>query len=384
LGQSQILPYLIGLSKQGYEFTILSFEKKDRFRIGKDNISELVATANISWNPLSFSTRPPVLAKIYDLWQMKQTAVRLHRENKFDLIHCRSYVAAQAGMKLKKKFGVPFLFDMRGFWADEKKEAGRWPDLIYKRYKKLEKQLLKEADAVVSLTQAAKKEMISWNVDDNLANKTCVIPCCADLSLFHFSEEQNATVLEHEVKGHFPIINYLGSLGPAYGMKEMLQFFSLVKERFPTARFFFYTKDDSRLVLEHAKEFQNISPKDLLFQFVQRKELPSFLSVVDYSLFFYQPAYSRLACSPTKFAELAGMGIPVICNEVGDLNKEFLVNTPHKVLHDLSEESMRKVIDDMHEKNGKDKHAIRAFAVEKYSLDNGILAYAAIYKSLIK
>ena len=31
LGQSQVLPYLIGLTKEGYQFTILSFEKKERF-----------------------------------------------------------------------------------------------------------------------------------------------------------------------------------------------------------------------------------------------------------------------------------------------------------------------------------------------------------------
>ena len=30
LGQSQVLPYLVGLSEKGYKFTILSFEKKER------------------------------------------------------------------------------------------------------------------------------------------------------------------------------------------------------------------------------------------------------------------------------------------------------------------------------------------------------------------
>ncbi len=31
LGQSQVLPYLIGLSEQGYAFDLISFEKKERF-----------------------------------------------------------------------------------------------------------------------------------------------------------------------------------------------------------------------------------------------------------------------------------------------------------------------------------------------------------------
>ena len=32
LGQSQVIPYLEGLSKSGYGITILSFEKKERFK----------------------------------------------------------------------------------------------------------------------------------------------------------------------------------------------------------------------------------------------------------------------------------------------------------------------------------------------------------------
>ena len=32
LGQSQVLPYLLELCKAGYSFTILSFEKKQRFQ----------------------------------------------------------------------------------------------------------------------------------------------------------------------------------------------------------------------------------------------------------------------------------------------------------------------------------------------------------------
>jgi glycosyltransferase involved in cell wall biosynthesis len=382
LGQSQILPYLLGLSKERYQFTILSFEKKDRFASGEKTIRELMAPSNIHWIPLSFTTSPPVLSKLYDVWQMTRMAIKLHRKNKFDIIHCRSYIAAQVGLKLKKKFGVAFLFDMRGFWADEKKEAGRWPDFIYRHYKKLERELLLQGDAIISLTHAAKKEMISWNIGKNIAEKISVIPCCADLDLFNFSSNRTISPLAKEAEGHYPIINYLGSLGPAYGTKEMLQFFNLVKQKFPSARFFFYTKDDSGIILNQLEEYKYISPKDFLFRFVSRKELPQYLAFVDYSLFFYQPAYSRLACSPTKFAELAGMGIPVICNSVGDLNEEFLGNTANKVINYLSEENMKKLIDSMGQNMETDKNQLREFALNRFSLKSGIAAYAEVYKKL--
>ena len=35
-------------------------------------------------------------------------------------------MGAEVGLSLNKKFGVKFLFDMRGFWADEKADGGAW------------------------------------------------------------------------------------------------------------------------------------------------------------------------------------------------------------------------------------------------------------------
>ena len=36
LGQSQVIPYLKGLSKKGYQFTIISCEKKENFEQNKE------------------------------------------------------------------------------------------------------------------------------------------------------------------------------------------------------------------------------------------------------------------------------------------------------------------------------------------------------------
>jgi hypothetical protein len=98
LGQSQILPYLKGLSTYGYEFTILSFEKKDRFQKDRKLIGDLIKGSAIHWVPLMFSTRPPLLSKFYDAVRMKSKAVELHKKQQFDMVHCRSYVAADVGL----------------------------------------------------------------------------------------------------------------------------------------------------------------------------------------------------------------------------------------------------------------------------------------------
>src|SRR5689334_18855783 len=185
LGQSQVLPYIIELSKRGYRFTLLSFEKKKRYAAEKAIIEKIAKENSIEWVPLFFTSKPPVLSKIYDRWKLLRTAFHLHRKNHFDIVHCRSYIAAEAGLKLKKRYGIKFLFDMRGFWADERVDNGQW-DLkktfyrkIYDHYKKKEKHFFLEADGIVSLTQAGKDHILSKGEYKKLSIE--VIPCCADL-----------------------------------------------------------------------------------------------------------------------------------------------------------------------------------------------------------
>ena len=51
LGQSQVLPYLIGLSKSGYSFDLISFEKKERFNTIKNTIIVLCEKAKYCLAP---------------------------------------------------------------------------------------------------------------------------------------------------------------------------------------------------------------------------------------------------------------------------------------------------------------------------------------------
>src|SRR5438046_2084059 len=125
-GQSQVLPYLVALSNYGYKFTILSFEKKESYKKDKKIVEDILNKAGITWVPLFYTKKPPLLSKIYDRWQIRRMAFKLQKKFKFHMVHCRSYVAAEIGLIMKKRYGVKFLFDMRGFWADEKVDCGQW------------------------------------------------------------------------------------------------------------------------------------------------------------------------------------------------------------------------------------------------------------------
>ena len=78
------------------------------------------------------------------------------------------------------------------------------------------------------------------------------------------------------------------------------------------------------------KEFKNqsLSKEDLVFRTLKRKDVPKYLKLVDLSLIYIRPSQSKIGCSPTKLAELLGMGVPVIANSgVGDLNEILSMET---------------------------------------------------------
>ena len=126
LGQSQVLPYLIGLIKKGYQFTLISCEKKERYLQNKTIVQQICTENNIDWQPIFYTKKPPALSTLWDIFKLNQKVKQLHQQKQFQLIHCRSYITALIGLGFKQKHQIKFLFDMRGFWADERVDGNIW------------------------------------------------------------------------------------------------------------------------------------------------------------------------------------------------------------------------------------------------------------------
>ena len=138
-------------------------EKPGIYSAGKSLIERICKENNIKWVPLTWDNKLPIISALKNLKTLKNTAFNLQKTNEFDLVHCRSHIPAMVGIKLKKSFGVEFIFDMRGFWADERVDGKLW-DLtspiyrkIYKHTKKKERQACQEAKSIISLTHEGKK-----------------------------------------------------------------------------------------------------------------------------------------------------------------------------------------------------------------------------------
>jgi glycosyltransferase involved in cell wall biosynthesis len=389
LGQSQVIPYLIGLSKKGYCFTLISAEKAERFHSNKEAVGKILADAGIDWQPVTYTKRPPVLSTLYDYWVIKKLADRLHKQKNFYIVHCRSYISSLVGLWLKKKYGVKFIFDMRGFWADERVDGKLW-DIknpiyrsVYKFFKKKEKHFLENASYTISLTHRAKEEIYKWKHIENNPVPIAVIPCCVDTALFapdaiSPQKKDHWRGLAGIQNGDF-VISYLGSIGTWYMLDAMLDFFHELKKEIPGAKFLFITHDEHERIFRVANE-KGIRADDIVIRPGKRTEVPALLSLSDYSIFFITPSYSKMSSSPTKMGEIMAMGIPIVCNSgVGDTDEIIKKYEAGFIVHDFM---YGDVIARIKSSFPNVKNNNREAAIDYFSLDNGVDSYWQVYKAV--
>lgn len=392
LGQSQVLPYIIGLKEKGYNFTLISFEKRERFEKGKSAIEINCQENDIQWHPLLYTKTPPILSTLKDLRILKNKIKELHKANPFHIVHCRSYITALAGVWMKRKWGVKLIFDMRGFWADERVDGGLWKlknplfASIYRYFKGKEREFLISADHTIALTNVAKQEISSWETNSRFG-PVDVIPCCVDLNLFDPSSinaHQAKTIrTQLHIEDDQKIISYVGSIGTWYMLNEMVDFFHAFLEVNKSAVFLFVTKDDQEEIQKVFKS-KTVPLTALRIVSAERNQVPRYISISDYSIFFIKPSYSKKASSPTKQGEIMAMGVPVICNDqVGDSSLVVEKYNAGIVVKEFSQNAYANYVNDL-KQNVFDKEAIRRGAKEFYSLDRGVEKYQAVYEKVVK
>jgi len=391
LGQSQVLPYLKELSRHGYEFTLISFEKEKAFNKGKADIEKIIEDTVIRWIPLPYHKSPPVISTLYDVFVLKRKIKKLHKEKPFHIVHTRGYITALAGLWMKKKWNVRFLFDMRGFFADERVDGKVWNlknpifRFVYNYFKNKEKQFFLEANHAISLTHEGEKTIRSFPYI-NKSFKCSVIPCCADLH--HFSvlnintQIANDFALLHRLNTYTSRWFYIGSIGTWYMLSEMLDFFKIVLHHDATSLLAFFTHDNPEQIFHMAKA-KGIQENAIIVMPLARKDIPSVISLFDASVFFIRPVFSKKASSPTKQGEIMAMGIPIVCNDdVGDTG--HIIHTYHAgiAISAFNNEEYEKAYNFIKNKQYNRNEILRG-AKEWFSLSQGIDAYHKTYREML-
>ena len=320
LGMSQVWQYQKKLGKD-HNIIILSFEKKTN-PVDICKLKDEVKSNNVTWIRLKYHKSPTLIATTYDIFYGFFTVLKLIKKNKINFIHSRSYVATVIAYLIHKRTNLDYIFDMRGFWADEKIDGGVWKksSFIYNFIKYVEKNLLSNAKQIVTLTYAGKKDIKHLGCVQEPDSKISVIPTCANLDVFKPVSMQDASV-----KGDVFLLGYTGSVGTFYMFDEVLKSFKSLVAVKKKSKLLIINKGQhdyikSRISLTGMSDF-NIEIKTVDYHDMA-KEIQSF----DAGIYYIKPSFSKRSSSPTRLAELLGCGKPCITNYgVGD-TEEMILN----------------------------------------------------------
>lgn len=377
LGQSQVLSYLERLSAT-CDVSLISFEKKTDWATPRrrEAAAERIGAAGISWTPLRYHKRPSGIATAFDIAMGTIVTIYILLRHRIRLVHARSYVAALIALAAKRLTGARFLFDMRGFWADERVDMGQWraDSRIYRLAKRLERSYLRNADQVVTLTRASAAEVRRFDYLSDFCPPIAVIPTCADLDRFSGPAARKGPLT----------IGFVGSATSWSRIDELLAFYARLKGSRPEARLLIVNRDDHAFIRSRIAA-AGVAMEDVELVAAEHRDVPALLSSMTVGTALKRPSYSQLACAPTKLAEYLGSGVPVLVNRgIGDVAEIVETERVGIVVDDFSHDALGRAAEAT--LNLLDDPALAArcrdAACRHFSLEDGVAAYAAIYERL--
>ena len=377
LGQSQVLAYLEHLAATR-PIHLLSFEKPEDWvdTDARARVQARMDVAGIHWHARRYHKRPTAVATSWDIGVGVLCGAWLVLRHRLRIVHARSYVASVMALALKRMTGARFVFDMRGFWADERVDGGLWPrdGRMYRVAKWFERRFLLRADHVVSLTHAAVREIGRFDYLVGGLPPISVIPTCADLSRFVPSTAPREGF----------VLGYVGSAGTWYLFDAAVACFAELLKLRPDARWLIVNRNEHGYIRERLAA-GGVSMDAVELRTADHSGVPAQMARMHAAVFFIKPVFSKQASAPTKLGEFLGCGIPCLGNAgVGDMAGILEGENVGVALSRFDESSLQHGLEKLIGLTREADIQARCVATAErhFSLDEGVRRYAAIYTKL--
>lgn len=362
LGRSQIVPYLVRLA-DSYDITLFSFEKEaDDLDLLRGELDR----RGITWVPLRYHRRPPVLSTALDVARGRRALIRAARTGAPPaILHVRSDVPALMAWRARRRTGGKLLYDIRGFYADERVEGGLWRPggLLYRLAKRWERRFFSDAEAVVTLTRASVPQLRSWTGGRPVPIE--VIPTCVDVE--RFGDRPGRPGGPHAV--------WVGSIGTWYRFDLAARLAAALA--LPLTVITRQTDLARSLLDGHPAEVRRASPD----------EVPQELFAGDVGLCLIVSCFSKTASAPTRFAEYLAAGMPVVATpEVGDMESVVADHQVGVVLRSEDQGSIEEAARQVRAlaADPEAQRRCRRVARELFDVNSGAAGYAELYRSLAR
>ena len=246
-----------------------------------------------------------------------QAIFDLAREWRPDVLHAHSpALAGMAGLKAARALGLPLVYEIRAFWEDAAvgNGTGRAGSIRYRLTRELENRVIAGADAVVTICQGLRADLIGRGVSEE---RIGVMPNGVDLALFGEAMVRDGALAAELGLGAGPVIGFIGSFYDYEGLDELIAAMPALIAEHPDARLLLVGGGPKETALRRLAQTSAVAPAIRFIGRVPHDQVKRYYSLCD--VMAYPRKRSRLTdlVTPLKPLEAMAQGRLVAASDVG-------------------------------------------------------------------
>lgn len=271
----------------------------------------------------SFLDKLPLLNQLSIIDQLTKRVCEVIEETKPDILHAHSpALTGVAALRAGKKYGIPVVYECRGFWEDAAVDHGTCKEdgIRYKLTRALETYVFKHADAVTTICEGLRKDIAGRGIGNE---KITVIPNAVDIEKFSVITHSDQVLTDKLQLQGKKVLGFIGSFYAYEGLLLLLDALPEMISKNPDIRLLLVGGGPQNDLIESKIKSLNLEQYVVTTGRVPHTEVQSYYSLVD--IFIYPRLAMRLTelVTPLKPLEAMAQGKLVVASDVGG-HKELI------------------------------------------------------------